>query len=199
MNGSDRPSRARDVRLFLLLAAAAAGLLVLLLDERSRLKDTRTSIANLESKLAQARETVLDHQEILLPPREKLQNPKLLAEKSIRTLVMEATAKLGIPRSLESIDPTEDKRTRMYRARLSLNGVRLRQIVEFILSLKGLSAGIRDTEGTMRMISYNQDAWRLDLTLEAPLPATASPGPAPPSGSAPRPGGTSPDAAAPGE
>ncbi|MBN1421387.1 MAG: hypothetical protein JXP34_21620 [Planctomycetes bacterium] len=191
MIGSDRPSRARDVRLFLLLIVAAAALLVFLLDERSRLGETRLSVAHLEEKLAQARGTILTHREILLPPREKLRNPRLLAEKSLRTIVMEATAKLGIPRSLESIDPTEDKRTRSYRARLSLNGVTLRQVVEFILSLKGLSAGIRDSEGTLRMIGYNRDSWRLDLTLEAPLPATPSPG------SAPGPKGSPSDAVAP--
>ena len=95
-------------------------------------------------------------------------NPTLLAEKSLRTVVMEACEKVGISRNLEAVNPGEDRKKGILRARVVIRGVALRKIVEFIVQLKNFSAGIRDTDASLRMMGYNVDRWRLDLTLEAP-------------------------------
>ena len=109
------------------------------------------------------------HQDVLLPPKERILNPKLLAEKSLMAVVMEAAEKIGIAANLESLDPSEDKKAGLSKARVTLRDVSLRRIVEFLVALKGLSAGIRDNEATLRMQGHNQDAWRLEVMLEAPL------------------------------
>ena len=82
---------------------------------------------------------------------------------------MEAAERIGIAPNIESLDPSEDKKASLCRARVALKDVSLRQVVEFLVALKGLSAGIRDNEATLRMQGYNQDLWRLEVMLEAPL------------------------------
>lgn len=174
MNPTERPTLIRDVRLFLLLALAAAALSILLLDERSRLRDYEVQIGTFEKKLLEANETVRRHRHVLLPARRRIRNPGLLAQRSLRTVIKEATESAGVTPCLESVDPVEDTREKVARARVSLRGIPLRSIVELIVALRNLSAGIEDREATMRMQGHNVDSWRLDLTLEAPLPAPSA-------------------------
>ncbi len=169
MEGNERSTLGKDLRLFALLAATGVALLLLLLDERATRTEHEARIAELETKVRETRDLVREYRDILLPPKEKIENPKLLAEKSLMTLVMEAAEKIGIAPNLESVDPSEDKKAGVVRARVALKDVNLRQIVEFLVGLKGMSAGIRDNEATMRMQNYNADSWRLEVTLEAPM------------------------------
>ncbi len=169
MEPTERPTFGRDLRLFALLAATAAALALFLLDERAVRTEQEAKIADIESRIGEAHDVVREHQDVLLPPKEKILNPKLLAEKSLMAVVMEAAERIGIAPNLESLDPSEDKKANLCKARVALKDVSLRQIVEFLVALKGLSAGIRDNEATLRMQGYNQDVWRLEVMLEAPL------------------------------
>jgi hypothetical protein len=162
-----------DIRLFALLAATALVLLFFLVDEQADLKDRTGKITSLEQKLAQAKETIEQNQHILLPAKQEVRNPGLLAEKSLRTVVSETTEQLGISGNIEAINPSEDKKNNTLRARVSLRSIPIRKIVAFIVHVRNLSAGIRDVEATMRMQGYNTDSWRIDLTLEAPRGALA--------------------------
>jgi hypothetical protein len=168
MEGNERPTLMKDVRLYALLAATAAALVFFLMDERAARTESEARIAELETRVREAGDIVREYREVLLPPKETIQNPKLLAEKSLMAVVMEAAEKKGIAPNLESVDPSEDKKTSVVRARVALKDVTLRQVVEFLLALKSLSAGIRDNESTLRMQGYNADSWRLEVTLEAP-------------------------------
>jgi hypothetical protein len=156
------------MRLFALLGATAVVLLFFLIDEQTALQDCTTKIASLGEKLAQAKKTIAENQHILLPTKQKIGNPTLLAEKSLRAVVNEATEKVGISRNLEAINPSEDKKNDTVKARVSLKSVPIRKIVELLVHLRNLSAGIRDVNATMRMQGYNTDSWRIELTLEAP-------------------------------
>ena len=176
MEGPAPSTLIRDLRLFIFLTIAAAALVILYLDERKGLDLNEARAQDFEERLVHARDIVRQNADLLIPVREKILNPMILAEKSLRTVVMEAAEQTGIAPNLESIDPSEDKKMGVYRARLSLGNVPVRQIVAFIVALKNVSAGIHDTEATMRMQGYNQDVWRLDLTIEAPLGAGAAKG-----------------------
>ena len=168
---TERPTFARDAHLFVALGVTALFLLIFLHGERASLSESEEKIAGFEEKLLQAKQTIRENRHLLIPSEEKILNPALLREKSLRTVVKEATEKAGISRSLEAVNPSEDKKGGIVRARVSLGNLDLRKIVEFIVSLKNLSAGIRDTEAIMRMQGYNVDRWRLELTLEAPAPS----------------------------
>ncbi len=173
MEALERPTLLRDMRLFVLLGATAVMLLFFLFDEQAAVEDYTAKIESLEEKLGQAKKTIQENPHILLPTKQKVLNPTLLAEKSLRTVVSEATEKLGISRNIDAIDPSEDKKHGIVKARVSLRDVPIRKIVEFIVHVRNLSAGIRDVGATMRMQGYNRDSWRIDLTLEAPC-GTAS-------------------------
>jgi hypothetical protein len=137
-------------------------------------------VDSLGEKLAQAKKTIADNQHILLPTKQKIGNPRLLVAKSLRAVVSEATEKVGISRNIEAINPSEDKKIGTVKARISLKSVPIRKVVEFLVHLRNLSAGIRDVNATMRMEGYNTDSWRIDITLEAPrgapTRANATPG-----------------------
>lgn len=169
MEGNERSTFGKDVRLFALFAVTGAALVLFLVDERAARTEHEAKIVEQEAKVREAGDLVREYRDILLPPKEKIENPKLLAEKSLMTLVMEAAEKIGIAPNLESVDPSEDKKASVVRARVALKDVNLRQIVEFLVALKGFSAGIRDNEATLRMQNYNVDSWRLEVTLEAPM------------------------------
>ncbi len=169
MEGNERPTLGKDLRLFALLAVTAAALVFFLMDERAARTEHEARIAELESRVREAGDIVREYRDVLLPPKELIRNPRLLAEKSLMTVVMEAAQKIGIAPNLESVDPSEDKKSNVVKARVALKDVRMQQIVEFLVALKSLSAGIRDNDATMRMQSYNVDSWRLELTLEAPM------------------------------
>lgn len=164
-----KPTFSRDLRFYLLAAAAAMLLALFWLDEIQALKTCQGRITPLENKIINAKDIVTKHRDVLLPRKEKMDNPGLLAEKTLRTVVKETTEKVGIAQHLISIDPSDDIRSRVTRARVTLQKITIRQMVDFVSSLKGLSAGIRDTRATMRMEGYNVDRWFLDLTLEAPM------------------------------
>ncbi len=169
MTNKGRTTFARDVRFYLLAAAAAALLAVFWVDERNKLASYRSRIIPLEKKIINAKGIINTHRDVLLPRKVKIDNPTLLAEKTLRTVVKETTEKVGIGQHLISIDPSEDKKNGMTRARLTLQRITIRQLVEFVVALKNLSAGIRDTRATLRMEHYNTDRWHADLSLEAPL------------------------------
>jgi len=164
----ERPTLVKDLRLYILLGVVAVVLLIFLADEHAGLEDTRARIRSFEDKVLKARDTIRFNRDVLLPPREKVLNPSLLAEKSLRTVVMEACEKVGISGNLEAVNPGEDRKKGILRARVVIRGVELRKIVGFIVHLKNCSAGIRDTDASLRMMGYNLDRWRLDITLEAP-------------------------------
>jgi hypothetical protein len=168
VESSERSTLARDLRLFALLGVTAIALLILLAGERAGLDELRAKVQTVEERLLEAKKTVRENRDVLLPPEERAGNPFLLAEKSLRTVVMEASEKVGISRNLEAINPSEDKKNRLVKAQVTLQRVPLRKIVAFIVHLKSLSAGIRDTDATMRMLGYNVDSWKVDLSLEAP-------------------------------
>ena len=174
MEPTTRPTFRRDLRLFLLLGLTAIFLGVFLLAEHASLREATGKITLLESKLLEAKETVRAHPHLLAASRPRVVNSTLLAEKSLRTLVMEATEEVGISRNLESINPTEDPKQRLVSAKVSLREVPLRKIVEFLVALRKQSPGIRDRDAMMTMQGYNVDSWRIQLTIQAPM-ATAIP------------------------
>ena len=175
MDTTTRPTFLHDLRLFFLLGVTAIILGLFLMAERASLREARIKIGVFEGKLLEAKQTVRNHVHLLVPSGPAVRNPTLLAEKSLRTLVTEATEKVGISRNLESVNPAEDPKEHRVSARVSLRDVRLREIVEFIVSLKNLSAGILDREAMMTMRGRNIDSWRLTLTLEAPMGRPGSP------------------------
>jgi len=164
----ERPTFLKDLRLFILLGVTAIVLLIFLGDDRAGLESALGRIRSFQEKLIQAKDTVRKNRDVLLPLREKVLDPTLLAEKSLRTVIKEATESVGISRNLEAINPGEDRKNGTLKARVVIRNVPLRKIVEFIVTLKNLSAGIRDTDASLRMQGYNVDRWRIDLTLEAP-------------------------------
>ncbi len=176
MAANGTASLVKDLRLFAILGITALALGLLLLEERSGLADRRAKAEELESRLIEARQVIALYEDVLLPRRDALLHPELLSEKSLRTVVTETAEKMGIAGNLEGVDPTEDRRTGAGKARVILRGVSMRQVVQFILSLKNLSAGIMDTEAVLRMQGYNADTWRLELGIEAPRPYRATNG-----------------------
>ncbi len=173
MQRNERPTLLRDLRLLVFLALGGAVLFLLLLDERAKLRAYRAKIASFEEKLLAAKEIIREHRDVLLPKPRHISSPTLLAEKSLRTVITETLEKLGIVRNVESIDPRQDAKKGILSARVSLRNMPLRRIVDFIVALKSLGAGIVDREALMRMEGYNRDLWRLDLVLEAPWPKRA--------------------------
>lgn len=176
MEPTTRPTFRRDLRLFLLLGLTAAFLGAFLMAEQASLREAKGKITLLEGKLLGAKETVRKHPHLLATSGPKVLNSTLLAEKSLRTLVMEATEAVGISRNLESVNPTEDSKQRLVSAKVSLRNVPLRKIVEFIVALRKHSAGIRDRDAMMTMQGHSVDSWRIQLTIQAPMAMTAPSG-----------------------
>jgi len=176
MEREDRPTLARDLRLLALLGLFVLVLLILLADERSGLSETHRRIGLISERLAAARATIQQDRDLLLPPLTRVHDPHLLSRKSMLTLIKEATEKVGIAEKLAVVNPGRDRKRGLLKAQVTLFGVTIREYVDFMLYLKNLSAGIEDGEAAMRMIGYNEDSWRISLTLTAP------PGKPPPPG-----------------
>lgn len=159
-----------DARLLALIAIAVVVMLVLFLEERDALATNLRTIETSERNLREAKDLLAQHHEIFFPVVEKPTNIDLFRGKSLRTVIKECTEKAGITSNLVAVNPGEDRKNRLLKAKLSLRNITLRQAVEFIVALKNLSAGIRDSDATLRMNGYNVDRWSLDLELEAPMP-----------------------------
>ena len=164
------PSPAGDFRLFFFMGIGCLVLLVLLLNERAGLEEALNRGRALERRLEAAERIVESNKDVFAPfaSRAAAGLPK---GKSLRTLVMDASEEVGISRNLEAIFPSVDTRKKVVRARVSFRGITLRNMVKFFVRLRNLSPLVRDREASLRMLGYNQDRWRLDVTLEAPLPA----------------------------
>ncbi len=156
------------MRLISLTCLASLVLFFFLLSEKTSFDEVVQRCRTLEKHLENARALLVKNKDLALPA-EMLPGANILANKSLRTILMEAAERTGIPGRLEGINPTVDKKKGLLKARVALRGVRLEEIVKFLLYLKNLSAGIMDREASMRMIGYNQDKWKLDLLLEAPM------------------------------
>ncbi len=146
-------------------------LFFLLLNEKAGLRDTLLRIRNLEKRLERAERIVEAHKEVFAPMVSRERAGGLPEGKSLRTLVMDASEKVGIARNLEAVFPSVDARKRVIRARVSFRGISMRDVVRFFVQLRNLSPFVRDRAASLKMLNYNQDKWRLDVTLEAPLPA----------------------------
>ena len=176
MEREDRPTLARDLRLLALLGLFVLVLVILLAGERSGLAETRRRIGLISERLAAARATIRADRELLLPPLTRVHDPHLLSRKSMLTLVREATEKVGIAGKLAGVNPGRDRRRGLLKAQVTLFGVTIREYVAFMLHLKNLSCGIEDSRASMRMIGYNEDSWRISLTLTAPPGEPLPPG-----------------------
>ena len=159
---------AGDLRLLAMLALFVLVLLILLAGEKSSLAERERRIGLISDRLEAARSTIRQHRDLLLPPLTRVHDPHLLARKSMLTLVKEATEEVGIAGKLAQVNPGMDKKRGVHKARVTLFGVTIGEYVRFMLHLKNLSAGIEDPEATMRMVGYNEDSWRISLTLTAP-------------------------------
>jgi hypothetical protein len=164
-----------DGRLFFMLAGAALVLLVMLVAERSARAGTLAEISDMESKLCEAKNALRANGRLFFPWTERVTDRTLLAGKSLRSVVKEASGAAGIGGNLVSITPGEDRKKGMVHARVMLRGVPLNKITEFILNLRNLGAGIRDVEANLTMMGYNADRWQMDVMLEAPKPQGISP------------------------
>ena len=158
----------QDLRLILFLSITGVILFLFLLSEKSSLEQTILKCKTLEKHILNARSIVLKNKE-LLSSYNNLPGSDVLRKKSLRTILMEAAKEVGISGRLEAINPTTDKKKSILKARVALRGVKVEEIVKFLLYLKNLQAGIKDKEASMRMLGYNVDRWRLDLLLEAPM------------------------------
>ncbi len=170
-----QPSPAGDLRLFFLMGFGGLVLFFLLLNEKAGLEESLSRIRALEKRLERAERIVEAHKDVFAPLASRGRTGGLPEGTSLRTLVMDASEKVGIARNLEAIFPSVDTRKRVVRARVSFRGISMKDVVRFFVRLRNLSPLVRDRAASLKMLGYNQDRWRLEVTLEAPLPA---PGPA---------------------
>ncbi len=165
------PGLYTDLRLFFLMGTGGLVLFILLLNERAGLEDSLARCRALEKRLERAERIVKTEKEVFAPLASRGREAGLPGGKSLRTLVMDASEKVGIARDLEAVFPSVDTRRRLLRARVSFRGITIREVVGFFVALRNLSSLVRDRAASLRMLGYNRDRWRLDVTLETPLPA----------------------------
>ncbi len=165
-----RPTLKEDARMFVIMGIAALVLLVFLLSENAGLAENNKKAARFEKNLKEMKDTIRDNHELFFPAKERVTNKTLLRDKSLRTVVKDVAESVQIGGNLVAVNPGADRKKGTVKAKLSLRGVPVRKIVEFIVGLKNLGAGVQDSSATMRMVGYNVDNWRLDLGLEAPDP-----------------------------
>lgn len=166
-NGDESAARKRRTGLAALLFALAAVSAVVWWVRSGDLDRARASLERERDKLDRMTALVRANRR-LLRSQEKADDPGRLGSRSAVSLIREIAASCGIAENLIRVVPEENRKKGEMTAKVMLKGVRIREVVRFLVELRARYPQMYDREARLRLASRTEDRWDAGLALTYP-------------------------------
>ncbi len=156
--------RMGDAAIAALFAAAAVLAVIWLV--RSADRDEAASSAERENlKLEKAAKLVADNQAVVFLKQNGTAEGNGMAGKSAISIVREVAESCGISENLIRVIPEENRKKGEVTAQVVLKGVKINDLVNFLVQIRTRYPAIRDREARLRLAGRAEDSWDAGLAL----------------------------------
>jgi len=148
------------------LAALAAILAMAYLAYAGEPERIKKEIRLKEKKLREVKKYIAENYDSLVEKRDGGEQTEKIEAKPLLTVVKETAQKTGLTGYLAGVNMEENKKLGEVTAKVVLRGVRLADVINFLVYIRSKHPGISDREGRMRLLPRQQgDNWDALLSL----------------------------------